>query len=182
MKKRIIIFILLIFMISTFLFSGCVMVDRDFRLTRNEILDVFGDDFFKTDVQFQIGPEFLTLGKAAMFIANVEPEMRNYLHDIHRLQIGVYQITRRQNRPPQIPKNIEFRLKEYGYQPIIKVKSRDEQVWIFTQIEHNRLRALYIISLDSEELVLLEMKGRLGRLIEKAVKDRGFHKKEIETI
>ncbi|NOZ61137.1 MAG: DUF4252 domain-containing protein [Calditrichaeota bacterium] len=156
------------------LFSGCVMVDRDFRLTRNEIFSSFSDMDLNTEVQFQIGAELITLGRIAIAFTDIEPDVREMLQEIHSLQVGVYQIENSKTNLPRIPTNIEQRLKQRGYSAIVKVKDRDENVWIFTRIHRHRLRAMYVISLDREELVLIEMEGRLGKLIEKAVRDRGF--------
>jgi len=166
---------------AVLLFSGCVMVDRDFRLTRDEIFDSLNSLDLNTEVQFQIGAGLLSLGKFVTSFSNMNQDTRDMLREIHSLQIGVYQIENHRENLPPIPTKIERRLKQRGYLPIVKVKAKDENVWIFVKMRHRRLGAMYIISLDQEELVLVELKGNLGKLIEKAVRDQGFHKKELQA-
>ncbi len=178
-------FIALLFLIITsmWLLPGCVFVDRDFRLTRNAILKELGPMDIKTEVQVQIGSGLISLGKLAASCAEVEEEALKYLKDIHNVQVGVYKLHHVDRAMPLvIPQNIAKQLEKKGYEPMVRVKERDESVWVMTKMKGKRLNSLYVISLNHEELVLVEVMGRLERLIEKAIQDQGLNKGEFTNI
>ena len=154
------------------LFSGCIMVDREFRMMRNEIIDSFRETSFKRDVEFQIGMELLLPAKIATNFIASDPDARAMIGKIHNIQVGVFKVQDSSERIKPFPPKLEFRLRRRGYQPIIKVKSKDENVWVFVQMQRKRLKGMYVIALDRDELVLVEMKGKLGELIQEAVRER----------
>ncbi len=65
---------------------------------------------------------------------------------------------------------------------MVKVKERGGAVWVMIKMRGKRLESLYVISLDYNELVLVEVRGRLERLIEKAIREHGFRKGEFINI
>ena len=181
MKKKII-SIILILSITALLLPGCVFVSRDFRMTRNDIIKELGDVEVETEVQLQIGPGLLSAGKLAVSIADVDDDVRGLLKEIRNVQVGVYKVVNSQDGKIKIPAKISRKLEKKGYEPMVRVKQRDEAVLVMTKMRRNRLEALYVIALDREELVLVEVQGRLGKLIEKAIRDHGFNKGEFGKI
>ncbi len=179
-SKRIFQTLFLLFVASTFL-SGCINVDREFRMTRNEIIDSLDEITFKKDVEFKIGRELLLPMKIATSFMDIDAEARGLMRKIHGLQIGVFKIENADKKMKPLPRKLESRLRNLGFQPIVKTKSKDENVWIFVQTRHERLKGMYVISLNRDEMVLVEMNGKLGELIEEAVRERGFRKKR-ETL
>jgi hypothetical protein len=185
MKKRIVCIILILSLI-TLLLPGCVFVSRDFRLTRDSILDEIGNVDTETEVQLQIGQGLLSLSRMIVSIADHSSESNmavDYLRDIRNVQVGVYKLTEfNRDKPLIIPPRIARKLSKQGYEPMVKVKELNSATWVMTKIHRKRLTSLYVIALDRDELVLVEVEGKLGRLIEKAVRDHGFDKHEFRGI
>jgi len=185
MKIRIVNVILILCLISLLL-PGCVFVSRDFRLTRDSILDEIGNVETETEVQLQIGSGLLSLSRMIVSVADhsTEGDMAvDYLRDVRNVQVGVYKLTDyNRDRPLIIPPRIAKKLSKKGYEAMVKVKEHNSATWVMTKMYRRRLTSLYVIALDRDELVLVEVEGKLGRLIEKAVRDHGFDKGEFKGI
>lgn len=158
------------------LISGCIMVDRHFRQTRNEIFDSLNDCTIRKDLEFKIGHGLLIPVKMTSGFLHIDPEAREILNKIFHVQVGIYQLENRNDLSHPFPKSLEKRLLALGFQPIIKARSKEDNVWVFVKSRGQRLRGMYIISLDDEELALVEIEGKLGELIEDAVREHGFVK------
>lgn len=182
MKTKISVISLIIFLSACFL-PGCILVNSDFLQTKNLILDEFSEVDVKTEFQLQIGSGLISLGGFAVSFTDANDEVSKYLRDIRNVQVGVYNlygVSRKQ--PIVIPDKIGKKLARKGYEPLVKVKERDSAVWVMSKMRGKRLESLYVIALDRSELVLVEVQGRLERLIEKAIREHGFRKGEFINI
>lgn len=181
MKTKILVLSLVI-LLSTCFLPGCILVNSDFLHTKKLILDEIGPADVKTEFQLQIGSGLISLGGLAVSFTD-ENEVCQYLRDIKNVQVGVYRLDDiSQKRPVAIPDKIGNKLTRKGYEPMVRVKERDSAVWVMTKMRGKRLESLYVIALDRSELVLVEVQGRLERLIEKAIKEHGFRKGEFANI
>ena len=105
------------------------------------------------------------------------------MRDLKNVQVGVYNLYDiNRKKPIAIPDKIGTKLGRKGYEPIVKVKKRDNAVWVMTKMKGKRIKSLYVITLDRRKLVLIQVEGRLERLIEKAVREHGFRKGEFINI
>jgi len=137
----------------------------------------------KTEFQLQIGSGLISLGEFAVSFTDEKDEVCQYLRDIKNVQVGVYSLDdMSRKRPIAIPDKIGNKLASKGYEPMVKVKERDSAVWVMTKMRGKRIESLYVIALDRSELVLVEVQGRLERLIEKAIREHGFRKGEFMNI
>lgn len=172
--------VVLIITLAAYLVSGCVFVSSDFRHTKNLILDELGPADVNTEVQLQIGPGIISLGSFVVSFTDAREEALKYLRDIKNVQVGVYNLYDvDRKRPVVIPDKVANKLAGKGYEPMVKVKERGSAVWVMTKMRGNRIQSLFVISLDRTELVLVEVRGRLERLVEKAIREHGFHKGEF---
>lgn len=182
MKIKIISIVLFV-CVSAFLLPGCVFISGDFRQTRDMVLDELGPVEIETEVQLQIGPGLLSISRMAVSLTNASDEALDYLRDIRNVQVGVYKLHHvDRDKPLIIPIKIARKLSKKGYEPMVKVKERDEAVWVLTKMHGEKLTSLYVIALDREELVLVEVKGRLGKIVEKAIREHGFEKNKFMGI
>ena len=182
MKTKILAIILISLLGACFL-PGCVFISSDFRHTKNLILDEIGPVDVDTEVQIQIGPGIISMGSFIVSFTDARDEALKYLRDIRNVQVGVYHLQDvDRSRPIKIPDKIADKLARKGYEPMVKVKERGSAVWVMTKMRRDRLQSLYVISLERGELVLVEVEGRLDRLIEKAIREHGFHKGEFMNI
>lgn len=176
MQKRIL-SVVLIFCLAAFLLPGCVFISRDFRYTKNAILSELGEAEVDTEFQLQIGSGLLSLGKLVVSFADVDRETMEYLRDIRNVQVGVYKLYDiDRSKPFKIPNKITKNLSRKGYDPIVKTSDRRSAACIFTKTRGDRLESIYIISLEPDEIVLVEVKGRLERIIQKAIREKGIEK------
>ena len=182
MKKKILVISVIFFLSACFL-SGCILVNSDFLHTKRLILNEIGAVDVKTEFQLQIGSGLISLGGIAVSFTDSKDAICKYLRDIKNVQVGVYNLYNvDRKRPIAIPDKIGKKLSRKGYEPLVKVKERDGAVWVMTKMKGKRIESLYVIALDRSELVLVEIQGRLERLIEKAIREHGFHKGEFINI
>ena len=182
MKTKISVISIIFFLSIPFL-PGCILVNSDFLHTKELILDEIGPADVKTEFQLQIGPGMISLGCIAVSFTDAKDEVNKYLKDIRNVQVGVYNLYDVDRKQPiVIPNKIGKKLLRKGYEPLVKVKERDGAVWVMTKMKRKRIESLYVIALDRSELVLVEVQGRLERLIEKAIREHGFRKGEFMNI
>ncbi|MFZ5515643.1 MAG: DUF4252 domain-containing protein [Candidatus Zhuqueibacterota bacterium] len=171
MKKRCL-SVMLLFILMAGLLPGCVFVSRDFRTTRNAILSDLGNVDVDTEFQMQFNSGLISLGKMVVSMTDADREVVDYLRDIRNVQIGVYKLHDIDpTRALKIPKQISEKLSHLGYESVVKANERNGAAWVFTQIRRDRLESVYIISLEPQELVIVEVKGRLERILQKAIHD-----------
>jgi hypothetical protein len=120
----------------------------------------------------QLEQEFgLTVTRSGMWLARKatkqadEPEIS--LKGIRRVEIGVYQVTGLRNEGQersglggeQFP----------GWTPLVRVHEDDEDVMILTQERDGKIRRLLIVAAESDEWVLIRIRGKLDQIIEEAI-------------
>ena len=162
---------------SSLLIPGCVFVSADFLETRNLITKELGKIDVDTEFQLRLGPGLLSCAKLAVNNSKVDCDEVSYLKDIKNIQIGIYKLRNADKEKVMvIPEKIDRRLARKGYEPIVKCKEPDETVWVLTRMKGKKIKALYIIALDRQELILVEIHGRLDRIIERAIQEKDLHK------
>jgi hypothetical protein len=172
-----------VILVSACFIPGCILVNSDFLQIKNLILDEIGQVDVKTEFQLQVGSGLISLGGIAVSFTDAKDEVCQYLRDIKNVQVGVYRLEdMSRRRPIVIPDKIGNKLARKGYEPMVRVKERDSAVWVMTKMRGKRIESLYVIALDRSELVLVEVQGRLERLIEKAIREHGFRKGEFMNI
>ena len=172
-----------LFLFSACFLPGCILVNSDFLQTKNLILDEIGPADVKTEFQLQIGSGLISLGGLAVSFTDEKDEVCKYLKDIENVQVGLYSLEDIGRKGTlAIPDKIGKKLTKKGYEPMVRVKERDSAVWVMTKMRGKRIESLYVIAFDRNELVLVEVQGRLERLIEKAIREHGFHKGEFRNI
>ena len=175
--------VLFILLLGACFLPGCIQVNSDFLHTKKLILDEIGPADVKTEFQLQIGSGLISLGGFTVSFTDSRDEVRKYLKDLKNVQVGVYNfydISRK--KQIAIPDKIGKKLGRKGYEPIVKVKERDNAVWVMTKMKGKQIESLYVITLDRRKLVLVQVEGRLERLIEKAVREHGFREGEFINI
>jgi len=164
--------VMLLAILTAGLLPGCVFVSRDFRAMKKTILADLGTVDVETELQMQINSVLISLGKGVVSMTDADREVVDYLRDIRNVQIGVYKLHDiDRTRALKIPKPISANLSRLGYEPVVKVNERNGAAWAFTKIHQDRIESIIIISLEPQELVLVEVKGRLERILQKAIHD-----------
>lgn len=161
---------------------GCAGVDGNFCRVRDLVLQSTGAREIVTEFQIGLGPGLLWLGGTVARLALGDDDAAGLLLDIHAVQVGVYRLRGETREARRIPAALVHRLTKRGYEPIVKVSARNEATLVFARMHKERLQALFVVALDEEELVLAEVRGRLERVVEEAVRSRGLPAKRAVSL
>lgn len=159
---------------SALLLTGC-LYSREFSDLRRDIEHTYPEADFDREVYVSIGPRFLhSVGWIAGLVPEPEAQMaRDYLYDIRKIKVGVY---RTEYLPPldevDLPTLQHFT--ENGWEVAVKVRERDEMIWVLYREQGETIRDLYVVVLSDEELVMTRIEGRLNDLFLKVVADHDF--------
>jgi hypothetical protein len=166
--------LILLVLVLPFL-SGCFSVSNYFREVRSDIIENVEGDFI-LDTEFSIGPSLISL--AGMFVDSEEdPEAKQILKDISSVEVGVYK--RRFNGEEsnyKLLRRIDNRMQKHGWRYIVKSCSKDEVSAIYINRKLDKgIRRMFIVSMDRNELALIQLKGDLSKAFEVAVHERGLN-------
>ena len=161
-------------LICGLLLSGCV-VSREISQVRNDIEDEFPGARFDKQVVLSIGPGlFRTLGWIARQ-ANDEDAYRaaEYISEMRRVKVGVY---RTEHLPDGGTPDLDSlrRFERNGWMTAAKVHDDDEHVWVMYRERYNEIRDMFILVLDSSDLVIVRVEGDLNDIVERAAADEAF--------
>jgi hypothetical protein len=133
---------------------------------------------FEKDVRINLGPLSLGLARFATgFIpADMAPEAHeahDYLQEVRRVQVALY---RTLELPPlhkvRLPQHLEDRIRDEGWHLAVKKQQPTELVWVLTQEEKGLVRDIYVILLNTDNLALVRVQGRMDQLLAKAMENR----------
>lgn len=151
--------------------SGCLWAPDLDRVRRDIQRQLPGSEFHK-EIALSLGP--VTLGLARLitkFVPETE-EARKYLGDVSRVKVAIYEV---ENVPDaaevKIPKDLKKLLKKDGWELVVKTREDDSATWILCQLDDDKLKGIYVVVLDSDELVLVRAHGNLEQLFEKAMQE-----------
>jgi len=134
----------------------------------------------KTHLKLSLGPVLLFPVKTIANLIDKKDEVSPYLDEIMKIQVGVYKIknTDKSSRL-KIPKIVEDELNKSGWEIFIRVREKNEMVECYYRQKSEDIIGIYAIVLDDNNLIIAEVGGRLDRIIEKAIKERGLPLKDI---
>jgi hypothetical protein len=125
------------------------------------------------DKQFAISLGPLTIGFARFVMAFVPDagEARGYLKDVSGVQVAVYDTEGLSSTANvKMPERLR-RLEKEGWEMAVKVREKDNVVWVMYHIDDDTIDQLYVVSLDDEELVMVKARGHLERLVARALSE-----------
>ena len=168
MKKSVLVILLFL---APFL-SGCFGVNNYFKSVRNDIIHHI-DAGFTEDTEFALGPVTLTV--AGWFVPD-EEQASEFIDNISQLQVGIYKKEMNGNSNYfKLIQKIDRRMNRHGCRYIVKNCSKDEVSAIYVNRNLERgIRRMFIINIDKEEMVIVQMDGNLSKVIETAIQDRGL--------
>jgi hypothetical protein len=147
---------------------GCLWAPELSGIKREIERQLPGADFDK-EFALSLGP--VTLGLARLVTALVPggDEARSHLRDLSRVQVAIYNA---QSVPPtgslQMPGRMR-RMLDDGWETAIRAREDDGVVWVLYRVEGDAVRDLCVVALDDEELVLVKARGRLERIVGRAL-------------
>lgn len=129
---------------------------------------------FRRESHVRLGRFTLGLAKGVMrLVAFEDRETRQALSQIHSIDVASYEVvswpaTDRITLPPRF----ERRFADQGWYPMVKSREEDSQSWIFVrEVEPGAISNLYIVEIDAAELTVIDLTGRLDRVVAQLVAD-----------
>jgi predicted small secreted protein len=167
--------LLIITLAASFLLSGCIAVDGYFKNVRNKVFKSVEGDFHK-EVEFSLGAAAITLSTVAVSLSDAPDFTDDMLRKIDRVQIGVYENLDWQRYKPNFNslRAITSDLKEDGYEFIVRTINRDEMVAVMVKGNDYKIKEMFVVAVNDEELVMAQIFGDLDELIEIAIREEGF--------
>lgn len=167
-------FLILILLLPLFL-SGCIGINEEFADIRNEVFNNFGGEY-KSEVQFSIGSAGITVSSWFVDAAAEEDIAADILDDVSSVQVGVYKKLRGTDSPRMNTlREIENKMSESGWRSIVKTCDEDELAAVYVRKNPDEiLDRLFVISLDKDELVLVEVEGDLNEAISTIIREKGI--------
>jgi len=114
---------------------------------------------------------------------DAKEEALQYLKEIDKVQVGVYEIEHGDRASKlMIPRDVEDKLIDSGWELFVRVKEKDEHVDLFYKQINDHVSSIYVIVLEPEEMVLVELKGDQEKIIDTEIREHGLPHREILDI
>jgi hypothetical protein len=176
-KNRYIVYVLLLVMGLGL--TGCIGVNRGFRELRNDVLENI-DGNYKKEIEFSVGPAAIWLAGLFVQFADTEEPVEEYLHNVSRVQVSVFENHSKGSNGLTFTKLREIcnEMEMRKWNCIVRTVDGDESTAVFVRsADPDELNQMFVIALSDEELVLVEIMGDLDRLIEVAIREHGLNMK-----
>ncbi len=173
--------IILLIAISLFLvtLTGCIGVNRQFNEVKNKIMGELGEDY-KTEFQFSVGPALIHVSSLFVDLAADEEYIDDMLREISSVQVGIYNRIEgaRYKADFSILNSIDKEMSKNGWKYIVRTIERDELTSIYISADPEELlQKMYVININDEELVIVEVNGDLRKVISYVIEEKSFNLK-----
>lgn len=141
---------------------------------RWEIQRRFPEARFELEEHVHLGRISLGLIRGLVRMVPGKVEGQEILSAIRRLDVATYRVSALPDLDRiQGQTRFEDRLARAGWNMTVRTREEDSRAWIFTRgDEESTLRNLFIVTLESDELTLVSIDGRLDRALAEAIADR----------
>jgi len=173
--------IILLVAISFFLvtLTGCIGVNRQFSEIKNKIMGDLGDDY-KTEFQFSVGSSLIHVSSWFVDLAADEEYVDDMIREISSVQVGIYnRIDDATHKAGFSTLNsIDEEMTSNGWKYLVRTIDSNELTTIYISADPEELlRKMFIINLNDDELVIVEVNGDLKKVITYAIEERNFNLK-----
>ena len=151
--------------------SGCIY-SREISNTRRAIEEEIPGSQFDRKIVLSIGSGTLrTAGWLTSLIPDDDmEEVRRYLDDVKRIKVGIYETeSLPDDGPPGAPMLSD--MVERGWEVAVRLRDERDRVWLLYRSHRDRIRALFVIVLNEDNLVIARVEGHLDRIVQRAMAD-----------
>jgi hypothetical protein len=158
-----------------FLSSGCIGINRNFKEVSSNLINKFGNDYHR-EIELSVGPFVINLASWVVNLSEEDEIVDDLMRQVSNVQVGVYTLTKdRRKGKHDVMEKINDEMQSRGWRYIVRSYSDDELTAVYVSKEPDMFfRKMFVITHDSEQLVLVEVEGNLDRLIELAIRDKKF--------
>jgi hypothetical protein len=164
------------------LFTGCLSVNREFKRVRNQFISGMNTNF-EREIEFSIGPAGMLFASMFVRIANTEENIDQLITQVNQIQLGVYKPESYQDPAAnfEVLKNLDREMNSYGWNNIVKTADRGEMAGVFVRDfdEDKGLKEIFVVALNEDGLIMVQIHGELDKLIEIAIRENGL---KLETV
>lgn len=129
----------------------------------------------KTEIKLNLGPVAMSAAKLITRFAEVEEEALDYLDYIDRVELNIQEISGLSStRSIHWPEDLDRRLEQEGWEILVRAREEDEIVLVLYKSRGQTIRSMFVICLNTEELVLVKVDGELDTLAIEAMEDHAF--------
>lgn len=158
---------------ATLASPGCLWAPELAGIRRDLESQLTGASFHK-EVELSLGPVALTFARVAAAFVPGAREARQYLRDVSRVQVAVYDHARFNEATSvlEIPQRL-LTLLDDGWEMAVKVNDGTDHAWLLYRAEDETIKEVLIVVLNEDELVLVKARGRLERVVDRALREAG---------
>ena len=170
-KIKILMGILMIALLST----GCIGVDASFRGMRDYVLSTTETQFEK-EFEFSFGTVSIGMAEIALDFADTEEPIDEILSEIDNVQVGIYKNNSGKKNKSNLTemKFLTDKMENAGWDCIVKSFDKEDMSAVFIKMHDDELNQLFVIALNNDEIVLVEVLGNLHKVIEIAIREKGL--------
>lgn len=159
------------------LLTGCIGVNRQFSEVKEKILEHFGNEF-KTEFQFSVGSAAINISSVFVGLAPDHKYVDNMMREISNVQVGVYNRIVKSNSKPDysLLQLLDKEMSMNGLKHIVRAIDTNEMTAIYVNADPGTvLQKMYVINLQDDELVIVEVTGDLKQVIAYAIEEKNFN-------
>jgi hypothetical protein len=169
-------FIILLAISVIILLPGCIDVNKEFSEVTDKIISNMGDDY-KTEFQFSVGSVGITVSSWFIDFAAREEYVDDMMRELSSVQVGVYNRVEGSDKKAAYSslESIDEEMDSRGWKYLVRLIEGDELTAIYTSADPDAmLKQMYVINLNEDELVIVEVYGDLKKIISYAIEERNF--------
>ncbi len=119
--------------------------------------------------------------KIVRLAADEAPEDLRLISHVKRVAVATYRVRSLPDMTDiKEPYRFERQLAERGWEVVVRQREDDEHTWVFYRLdEEDAIRNLYVVTLDSHELTVVDLAGRLDQMLAEALADNPGELAEI---
>ncbi len=160
-----------ILLVTATVAGGCIY-SREISHTRRTIEEELPGSRFDRQFVLSIGSRTL---RTAGWITSLLPdedvdEVRRYLDDVDHIKVGIYETEALPDDgfsgPPMLSRMIQR-----GWEVAVRVRDEQDRVWLMYRASRSRVRDLFVIVLNEDQLVIARVEGHLDRILQRAMVD-----------
>lgn len=151
--------------------SGCIF-SREIAHTRGIIEEEIPGSEFDRKLVFSVGSGTL---QAAGWLTSLVPEedledVWRYVDDIERVKVGIYE-TKALPESSSSGVPVLSSMLDRGWEVAVQARDDQDRIWFMYRSSRDRIRALYVIVLNEEHLIIARVEGHLDRIVQRAMED-----------
>jgi len=156
---------------ATLPLAGGCMWAPELTDVKQDIARQLPDVGFKKNVVLSFGPLTMVLARTVTGFIPEAREARQYLRDVSRLQVAVYEM----NGAPEYgeletPDYLQ-ELIDKGWEMAVRVNDEGDRVWLLYRLDDESVREMFVVTMSEDELVLVKVKGHLERVMAQAIEN-----------